>query len=44
MKLKPSKCHFLKHSVDYVGHVISENGVQTNLAPGGHEIARVDDF
>ena len=30
MKLKPSKCHFLRHSVNYLGHVISEQGVQTD--------------
>ena len=30
LKIKPSKCHFLKSTVRYLGHVISKNGVQTD--------------
>ena len=28
--LKPSKCKFFKKRVEYVGHIISENGIKTN--------------
>ena len=28
IKLKPSKCHFSCHQVNYLGHVISSTGVQ----------------
>ena len=30
LKLKPSKCHFFKRQVKFLGHVISENGVMTD--------------
>ena len=30
-KLKPSKCHLFARSVDYLGHVISENGISVDL-------------
>ena len=30
LKLKPSKCSFLQHSVDFLGYKISENGVGTD--------------
>ena len=30
LKLKPSKCEFFKTSVKYLGHVVSENGVQND--------------
>jgi hypothetical protein len=30
LKLKPSKCHLLQKSVKYLGHVISEHGVETD--------------
>ena len=30
IKLSPKKCTFLKHQVKYLGHVISENGIQTD--------------
>jgi len=30
LKLKPSKCHLLRKSVGYLGHVISEHGVETD--------------
>jgi hypothetical protein len=32
LKLKPRKCHFLRKEVEYLGHVISEDGVSTNPA------------
>jgi len=31
LKLKPSKCHLLQKSVGYLGHVISEHGVELIL-------------
>jgi transposase InsO family protein len=30
LKLSPGKCHFFQRSVRYLGHVISEKGVQTD--------------
>ena len=30
LKLKPSKCEFFKSSVKYLGHVVSEKGVETD--------------
>ncbi len=30
LKMKPSKCHFLRKSVSYLGHIISERGVETD--------------
>ena len=30
LKLKPSKCEFFKSSVKYLGHVVSEHGVETD--------------
>ena len=28
--LKPSKCHFLKEEIEYLGHVVSGEGISTN--------------
>ena len=30
LHLKPSKCNFFKKRVEYLGHIISENGIKTN--------------
>lgn len=30
LKLLPKKCHFLRRSVRFLGHVICEDGVQTD--------------
>ena len=30
LKLKPSKCHLFARSIDYLGHVISENGISVD--------------
>ena len=30
LRLKPNKCEFFKHGVEYLGHVVSENGIETN--------------
>ena len=30
LKLKPTKCKFVRESVDYLGHVITATGLQTN--------------
>ena len=30
LKLRPSKSHFLKHKIRYLGHVVSEQGVGTD--------------
>ncbi|WP_227487730.1 hypothetical protein, partial [Nocardioides malaquae] len=30
LKLSPEKCQFFKKSVQYLGHVVSEHGVETD--------------
>ena len=30
MKLKPSKCQFLRHGVVFLGHVVSPDGIKTD--------------
>ena len=30
LKLKPSKCHFFKEEIEYLGHVVSGEGISTN--------------
>ena len=30
LKLKPTKCHLLQRQVGYLGHVVSEDGIQTD--------------
>ena len=30
LKIKPSKCHLLRQSVHYLGHIISQRGVETD--------------
>ena len=30
LKLKPSKCHFIREEVEYLGHLITPHGLQTN--------------
>ena len=32
LKVKPSKCHLMKKSVHYLGHVVSSEGVETDPA------------
>ena len=32
LKLKPKKCHLFQHKVTYLGHMVSENGVETDPA------------
>ena len=32
VKLKPNKCHFLKTRVNFLGHVISSKGIETDPA------------
>ena len=31
LKLNPKKCKFLLRKVNYVGHIVSENGVEADL-------------
>ena len=40
LKLKPLKCHFLRRSIDYLGHVITLQGLQ----PNPKQVAAVQDF
>ena len=30
LKLKPSKCEFFKTRLEYLGHIVSEQGIETN--------------
>ena len=30
LKLNPEKCHFAQNSIKYLGHVVSENGIETD--------------
>ena len=30
LKLKPSKCEFLRNRLEYLGHIMSEKGIETN--------------
>ena len=38
--LKPKKCHLMKREVEYLGHVVSEEGV----APDPSKVAAVKNF
>ena len=40
MKLKPSKCRFIRQEVEYLGHVITPQGLKTNP----RLVATVEDF
>ena len=40
LKLKPTKCHFVRHSVEFLGHIITASG----LHPNPKQIAAVQDF
>ena len=31
LRLKPSKCDFFKSRVTYLGHIVSKNGIETDL-------------
>ena len=30
LKLKPSKCHFFREEIEYLGHIVSGKGISTN--------------
>ena len=30
LKLKPSKCEFFKPRIEYLGHIVSKDGIETN--------------
>ena len=32
LRLKPRKCHFVNSEVEYLGHVVSADGLKPNLA------------
>lgn len=40
LKLKPVKCHFVRHEVEYLGHVVTPDGLKPNL----HRVAAVREF
>ena len=40
LKLKPLQCHFLRRSIEYLGHVITSQGLQ----PNPKQVAAVQDF
>ena len=40
LKLKPLKYHFLRHSIEYLGHVFTPQGLQ----PNSKQVAAVQDF
>jgi len=40
LKLKPSKCHFIRQSVEYLGHVITPQGLKANPK----QVSAVRDF
>ena len=40
LKLKPSKCHFIREEVEYLGHIITPHG----LKPNPRHVAAVIDF
>ena len=52
LKLKPSKCHFLKSQVTYLGHVISKDGIHTDPDkvaavvnwPNPHDVSTLQQF
>ena len=30
LEIKPSKCHLMRKSITYLGHVVSEHGIKTD--------------
>lgn len=40
LKLKPLKCHFLRHSLEHLGHVITQQGLKPDLK----QVAAVKEF
>ena len=40
LKLKPSKCHLVRKEVQYLGHLVSAEGIKTNP----EKISRVKDW
>ena len=40
LKLKPTKCHFIRNSVEYLGHVITPDG----LKPNPKQVSAIQDY
>ena len=40
LKLKPSKCHFICQQVEYLGHVITPEGI----SPNNNRVTAISDF
>ena len=40
LKLKPTKCHFIRQAVEYLGHVITPDG----LKPNPKQVSAIQDY